>query len=155
MDLKTLLDTLRGAGHEMPGRCCGRFWLIKEPMIREAVTKLDGGDKRWNKEPVSETGWELNWETNAEYGDESKLYVGRFALRSMLDMSFVIASVGLGQGVELAKLARYQGQRFESATWLHEGRRMPKQEFQRAVEKELSGKDSEPCDLIYFKIYQN
>ena len=32
---------------------------------------------------------------------------------------------------------------------------MPKAEFQRAVEKELTGKDSEPSELIYFKVYKS
>jgi hypothetical protein len=55
----------------------------------------------------------------------------------------------------LARLVRHQGQRFESATWLHKARQMPKAEFQREVEKELTGKDSEPSELIYFKVYKS
>jgi hypothetical protein len=58
-------------------------------------------------------------------------------------------------GLELAKLARNQGQRFESATRLHKARQMHKAEFQQAVEKELTGKDSEPSELIYFKVYKS
>ncbi len=59
------------------------------------------------------------------------------------------------KGVELAKLARQQGQGFESATWMHKARHMAKEEFRREVEKELTGKDSEPSELIYFKVYQS
>ena len=66
-----------------------------------------------------------------------------------------LKQVGWTKGVELAKLARRQGQRFESATWLHKARQMPKAEFQREVEKELTGKDSEPSELIYFKVYKS
>ncbi len=55
----------------------------------------------------------------------------------------------------MAKLARQQGQRFESATWLHKARHMPKAEFQREVEKELTGKDTEPSELIFFKVYKS
>src|ERR1039457_7287688 len=66
-----------------------------------------------------------------------------------------LKQVGWTKGVELAKLARHQGQRFESATWLHKARLMPKAEFQREVEKELTGKDSEPSELIYFKVYKS
>ena len=66
-----------------------------------------------------------------------------------------LRQVGWTKGVELAKLARKQGQRFESATWLHKARQMPKAEFQREVEKELTGKDSEPSELIYFKVYKS
>src|ERR1019366_3660583 len=48
-----------------------------------------------------------------------------------------LKQVGWTKGLELAKLARQQGQSFESATWLHKARQMPKAEFQREVEKEL------------------
>ena len=52
--------------------------------------------------------------------------------------------VGWTKGRELAKPARKQGQRFESATWVHKACHMPREEFRREVEKELTGKDSEP-----------
>ena len=58
-----------------------------------------------------------------------------------------LKQVGWTKGVELAKLARKQGQGFESATWLHKARQMPKEEFKREVEKELTGRDSEPSEL--------
>src|SRR5580700_1244121 len=51
-----------------------------------------------------------------------------------------LKNVGWTKGRELAKLARKQGPRFESATWLHKARRMPKEDFKREVEKELTGK---------------
>jgi hypothetical protein len=66
-----------------------------------------------------------------------------------------LKQVGWTKGLELAKLARKQGQHFESATWLHKARHMPKAEFQREVEKELTGKDSEPSELIFFKVYKS
>src|ERR1017187_9974571 len=66
-----------------------------------------------------------------------------------------LKQVGWTKGLELAKLARRQGERFESATWLHKARQMPKAEFQREVERELTGKDSEPSELIYFKVYKS
>src|SRR6516225_1730310 len=47
-----------------------------------------------------------------------------------------LKQLGWTKGVELAKLARQQRQRFESATWLHKARKMSKAEFQREVEKE-------------------
>jgi hypothetical protein len=47
------------------------------------------------------------------------------------------------------------GQGFESATWLHKAKTLPKEEFQREVEKELTGQDSEPYELIYFKVYKS
>ena len=63
--------------------------------------------------------------------------------------------VGWTKGVELAKVARRDGQRFDCATWLHKARALPKEDFRREVEKELTGKDEEPSELIYFKIYKS
>jgi hypothetical protein len=59
------------------------------------------------------------------------------------------------KGLELAKLARRDGQRFDCATWLHRAREMPKEDFRREVEKELTGKETEPSELIYFKARTN
>ena len=66
-----------------------------------------------------------------------------------------LKAVGWSKGLELAKLARRQGQHFESATWLHKARHLPKQEFKREIEKELTGKDCEPSELIFFKVYKS
>ena len=32
---------------------------------------------------------------------------------------------------------------------------MPKEDFKKAVEKELTGRESEPWEIIYFKLYQS
>jgi hypothetical protein len=32
---------------------------------------------------------------------------------------------------------------------------MPKEQFKQAVEKELTGKESEPSELVYFKLYRS
>src|SRR5215471_5224860 len=66
-----------------------------------------------------------------------------------------LKEVGWTKGVELAKVARKQGQRFESATWLHRAKQMPREEFKREVEKELTGREEEPSELIYFKVYKS
>jgi hypothetical protein len=63
--------------------------------------------------------------------------------------------VGWSKAVELVKVARSDGKRFESATWLHKAETLPKEQFKEAVEKHLTGKDSEPSELIYFKIYKS
>jgi hypothetical protein len=63
--------------------------------------------------------------------------------------------VGWTKGLELAKVARRDGEQFESAIWLHKAREMPSDEFKREVQKELTGKDEEPSDLIYFKLYKS
>ena len=67
-----------------------------------------------------------------------------------------LKQVGWSKGLELAKLARSRdGQEFDCATWLHKAKILPKEEFRREVEKELTGKDSEPWELIYFKVYKS
>ncbi|PYX68515.1 MAG: hypothetical protein DMG72_22935 [Acidobacteria bacterium] len=63
--------------------------------------------------------------------------------------------VGWTKGLELAKLARAEGQRFDCATWLHKARSMPKDEFKREVQKELTGQETEPWEIIYFKLYKS
>ena len=64
--------------------------------------------------------------------------------------------MGWTKGLELAKLARRKdGQEFDCATWLHRARVMPKEEFRREVEKELTGKDTEPSEIVYFKLYKS
>jgi hypothetical protein len=67
-----------------------------------------------------------------------------------------LKQVGWTKGLELAKLARRKdGQEFDCATWLHKARELPKEEFRREVEKELTGKDTEPSELVYFKLYKS
>jgi hypothetical protein len=55
----------------------------------------------------------------------------------------------------LAKVARRDRQGFDCATWLHKARQMPKEQFKQAVEKELTGKESEPSEIVYYKLYKN
>jgi hypothetical protein len=66
-----------------------------------------------------------------------------------------LKQVGWTKGVELAKLARRDRQDFDCAIWLHKAREMPTEEFKREVEKELTGKETEPWEIIYFKLYQS
>jgi hypothetical protein len=66
-----------------------------------------------------------------------------------------LKQVGWTKGVELTKLARRDGQDFDCATWMHKARAMPKEEFKREVEKELTGKDAEPHEILYFKVYRS
>src|ERR1700756_4189538 len=65
-----------------------------------------------------------------------------------------LKEVGWTKGLELAKLARRDGQHFDCATWLHRAREMPKEDFRREVEKELTGRETEPWQIIYFKLYE-
>src|SRR5579863_684513 len=48
-----------------------------------------------------------------------------------------LKQVGWTKGLELAKVARKDGQNFDCATWLHKAREMPKEKFKREVDKEL------------------
>jgi hypothetical protein len=65
-----------------------------------------------------------------------------------------LKEVGWTEELELAKVARRDGQHFDCATWLHKAREMPKDDFRREVEKELTGREEEPSELIYFKVYK-
>ena len=66
-----------------------------------------------------------------------------------------LQEVGWTKGLELAKVARRDGQEFDCATWLHKAREMPKEEFKREVEKELTGRETEPWEIIHFKLYKS
>jgi len=66
-----------------------------------------------------------------------------------------LKEVGWTKGLELAKVARAWGQELDCATCLHKAREMPKEQFKREVEKESTGRDSEPHEIIYFKIYKS
>jgi hypothetical protein len=59
-----------------------------------------------------------------------------------------LKEVGWTKGLELAKVARRDRQDFDCATWLHKARAMPKEQFKQEVEKELTGKESEPSEIF-------
>lgn len=63
--------------------------------------------------------------------------------------------VGWSQASELVKVARKDGDRFDCATWLHKAEEMPKEEFKCAVERHLTGKETEPWEIVYFKLYKS
>ena len=66
-----------------------------------------------------------------------------------------LKEVGWTKGLELAKVARAEGQEFDCAIWLHKAREMPAEQFKREVEKELTGRETEPHEIMYFKIYKS
>jgi len=67
-----------------------------------------------------------------------------------------LKEVGWTKGLELAKLARRMDRRpFDCAIWLHKARSMPTDQFKREVEKELTGRETEPWEIIYFKLYKS
>ena len=66
-----------------------------------------------------------------------------------------LKEVGWTKGLELAKIARRDRQQFDCATWLHKAREMPKEQFKQEVERELTGQETEPWELVFFKLYQS
>ncbi len=66
-----------------------------------------------------------------------------------------LKQVGWTKATELVKVARSDGQRFDCATWLHKARTLPKEDFKREVECHLTGKETEPWEIIYFKLYKS
>jgi hypothetical protein len=52
-------------------------------------------------------------------------------------------------------VARREGERFESATWVHRAQVLPKEEFKREVERHLTGRETEAWELLYFKLYKS
>jgi hypothetical protein len=66
-----------------------------------------------------------------------------------------LKQLGWTKAAELAKVARRDGQRFDCATWLHTAKELPKDEFKRAVERHLTGQETEPWEIVYFKFYKS
>ena len=66
-----------------------------------------------------------------------------------------LQKVGWSKASELAKVARRDGEEFDCATWLHKAQEMPKEGFKIAVEQHLTGKETEPWEIIYFKVYKS
>jgi hypothetical protein len=66
-----------------------------------------------------------------------------------------LKEIGWTKGLDLAKVARRDRQKFDCATWLHKAKTLPKDQFRREVERELTGEDSEPWELVYFKLYKS
>jgi len=66
-----------------------------------------------------------------------------------------LKQVGWTKAAELVKVARRDGQRFDCATWLHKARELPKEEFKLEVERHLTGQETEPWEIIYFKLYKS
>jgi hypothetical protein len=62
--------------------------------------------------------------------------------------------VGWSKAVELTRIARRDGEHFDSATWLHKAKSLSKEGFKSEVERHLTGKESEPWEILYFKVYK-
>jgi hypothetical protein len=66
-----------------------------------------------------------------------------------------LRQVGWSKAVELTRVARKDGEDFDSATWLHKAKNLPKEGFKSEVERHLTGRETEPWEIIYFKIYKS
>ena len=66
-----------------------------------------------------------------------------------------LQQIGWTKARELVRVARADGQRFDCAPWVHKARELSREEFQRAVERHVTGKESEPWELLYFKVYKS
>src|SRR5271170_5970387 len=66
-----------------------------------------------------------------------------------------LREVGWSKAAEMVKVARRDGKDFDCATWLHKAKELPKESFKREVERHLTGEESEPWELIYFKLYKS
>jgi hypothetical protein len=63
--------------------------------------------------------------------------------------------VGWSKATELVRVARRDREQFDCATWLHKATELPKEEFKREVEKHLTGQETEPWEIMYFKLYKS
>lgn len=66
-----------------------------------------------------------------------------------------LKEIGWSKAIELVKVARREGENFDCATWLHKAEELPKEEFKCVVERHLNGNESEPWELLYFKVYRS
>jgi hypothetical protein len=66
-----------------------------------------------------------------------------------------LPEIGWAKAVELVKVARSDRERFDCERWTRDAQTMPKEQFRHEVEKHLTGEDSEPADIIYFKLYKS
>jgi hypothetical protein len=66
-----------------------------------------------------------------------------------------LKQVGWTKAAELTKVARSDGKDFDCAAWMHKARSLPRDQFKREVDRHLTGKDAEPTEIVYFKLYKS
>jgi hypothetical protein len=66
-----------------------------------------------------------------------------------------LREIGWTKARELVKVARRDGPAFACAPWVHKAKELPREEFSREVERHLTGKETEPWEIIYFKLYKS
>ncbi len=66
-----------------------------------------------------------------------------------------LRKIGWTKARELVKVARRDGPEFACAPWVHKAKALAREQFQREVERHLTGKETEPWEIIYFKLYKS
>ena len=66
-----------------------------------------------------------------------------------------LREIGWTKARELVKVARRDGPEFACAPWVHKAKALAREQFQREVERHLTGKETEPWEIIYFKLYKS
>jgi len=63
--------------------------------------------------------------------------------------------MGWTKARELVKVPRKERQEFDCAPWVHRASSMPREEFKQVVARHLSGHETEPHEILYFKVYKS
>ena len=66
-----------------------------------------------------------------------------------------LRQVGWSKAVELTRVVHKDGEAFDCATWLHKAKNFPKESFKSEVERHLTGRETEPWEILYFKVYKS
>jgi hypothetical protein len=66
-----------------------------------------------------------------------------------------LREIGWRKAAEMVKVARREGEHFDCAPWVHKAKELPREEFKREVERYLTGKEAEPWEMMYFKVYKS
>lgn len=66
-----------------------------------------------------------------------------------------LQEIGWTKARELVKVARRDGDKFASCTWVHKAKELPREEFKREIEEHLTGQETEAWEIIYFKLYKS
>ena len=66
-----------------------------------------------------------------------------------------LREIGWTKARELVKVARRDGPEFACAPWVHKAKELPREEFRREVERHLTGRETEPWEIIYFNLYKS
>ena len=66
-----------------------------------------------------------------------------------------LREMGWTKARELVKVRAKMGIEFACAPWVHKATELPREQFKREVERHLTGKETEPWEILYFKVYKS